>query len=262
MIHDETKVFCHLVVEEFLMANKMHATLNSFRSEWERPDENIAIPSWYNVALKLQMPELVSRDTQKTTVLENVINALTKESSIRSRRPIEVVASALTMPKNTMLPDISDPQGPFPVDTLRLTQSADGRKERKKPATPGPAIISGPPHQDTTFAAAMHRGNKNSARASSKLDHVMQRLMGDTTNLISSKLIPTEIIDKYAPTKQVIILLLRMYLSFTLRFSLPTLRLCLVVVSFDFSKLTARHNRYLFVVSLILLSFCLIFLVH
>ena len=200
--HDEMNIFCHLVVEEFLMANQMHTTLNAFRTEWERPDETIAIPSWYNVALKLQMPELISKDTKSSTVLENMINALTKESSIRSRRPIEVIAHALMMPKNTILPDISDPQGPFPVDTLRQTKSADGRKERKKPPTPGPAIISGPSHPDTTFAAAMHRGNKNSARASVKLDQVMQRLIGDTTNLIPSKLLPAEIIDKYAP-KQV-----------------------------------------------------------
>ena len=208
VIHDEMNVFCHLVVEEFLMGNKMHTTLNAFRKEWDRPNNTIAIPSWYNVALKLQMPELISKDNKTTTVLENMIHALTKESSIRSRRPIEVIAHALTMPKNTILPDISDPQGPFPVDTLRQTQSADGRKERKKPATPGPAIISGPPHQDTTFAAAMHRGNKNSARASVKLDQVMQRLIGDTTNLIPSKLLPAEVIDKYAPAKQVSFLLL------------------------------------------------------
>lgn len=193
-----------MVIEEFLMNKNMSSTLREFRREWDRPSDDATIPSWYNVALKLQMPELVSfvgdNGTSQNSVLQNLVKALALESSIRSRRPMELTTLGLvTMPRPTALPDSSEPQGPFPPNITRQTQSAD-RKDRKKAPTPGPAIvIAGPGHMDTSHAAAMSRGNKVTARQSSKLDQVMQKIVSDTSSLIPSKLIPIAPIDKYAP---------------------------------------------------------------
>ena len=200
----DIETFSHMVIEEFLMNKNMTSTLAEFRREWDRPSDDVSIPSWYNVALKLQMPELVSfvgeNGNSQNSVLQNLVKALAQESSIRSRRPMELTTQGLvTMPRPTALPDSSEPQGPFPSNITRQTQSAD-RKDRKKAPTPGPAIIAnGPGHLDTSHAAAMSRGNKVTARQSSKLDQVMQKIVSDTSSLIPSKLVPIAPTDKYAP---------------------------------------------------------------
>jgi len=205
--------FCYMVVEEFLMMKGMHSTLREYREEWDRPGDEVTIPSWYNVALKLQMPELLGRGggdnnhdhDEATTLLYHIVKALAHESSVRSRRPMELTAHGLvTMPRPTVLPDATEPQGPFPPTemTNRRSHSAD-RKERKKAATPGPAVVSGiVSHPSNTYAAAMGRGNKVSARQSSQLDQAMQRILADTSSLIPSKLVPIAPVDKYAPVKQ------------------------------------------------------------
>ena len=206
--------FCCMVVEEFLMMKGMQSTLREFRGEWDRPDDSVTIPSWYNVALKLQMPELVGRrdnnhdndESSSPTLLYHIVKALAHESSVRSRRPMELTAHGLvTMPRPTVLPDTSEPHGPFPAETtatLRHSHSAD-RKDRKKAPTPGPAVVSGGAKQPSnTYASAMGRGNKVSARQSAQLDQAMQRILADTSSLIPSKLVPIAPVDKYAPVKQ------------------------------------------------------------
>lgn len=62
--------------------------------------------------MKLRLPELVSECKKDGSVLENLVIALARESSIRNRRPTEVTISGLaTMPKTTVLPSISsEPQ--------------------------------------------------------------------------------------------------------------------------------------------------------
>ena len=200
---EDLDIFCHLVIEQFLLEKNLFATLRSFRSEWDRPDDTVTMPTWYNVALKLQMPELISSDDNHNfpTVLESAINALTQESSKRTRRPMDVIAHGLlTMPRVTVLPDMSEPTSPFPPNV----PSSVEKKERKKAATPGSAVIASPA-ANNSYAAAMNRGNRVTARASSKLDLVMQSITADTTSLIPSKLVPIAPIDKYAPIKQVIL---------------------------------------------------------
>ena len=199
---EDLDIFCHLVIEQFLLEKNLFATLRSFRSEWDRPDDTVTMPTWYNVALKLQMPELISSDDNNNfpTVLESAINALAQESSKRTRRPMDVVARGLvSMPRVTILPDMSEPTpSPFPPNAPMSVE----KKERKKAATPGKSTITSPP-PNNSYAAAMTRGNRVTARASSKLDLVMQSITADTTSLIPSKLVPIAPIDKYAPIKQV-----------------------------------------------------------
>ncbi len=103
------ETFCYMAVEEFLIKKDMKATLSSFKSEYVRPNEEYGIISWYEVALKLHLPELINNGLKSASILENIIGALIKESSIKTRRPPDVTISGLaTMPRVTSLPQIVD----------------------------------------------------------------------------------------------------------------------------------------------------------
>ena len=106
--------FCHMVIEEYLMRKNMYKTLSEFRREWSsRPEEDIAMLSWYEVAMRLRLPDVVEEGSKDMTVLENMSNAIIKDSSVRARRSSEIIAQGLaTMPKKKPLPDIT------PVSTL------------------------------------------------------------------------------------------------------------------------------------------------
>lgn len=82
--------------------------------------------SWFEVALKLRLPELISQNSKDRSILENVVQALVRESSVRSRQPPEVILTGLAaMPKTSTLPHIVDhhqethhiplPRSPAPV---------------------------------------------------------------------------------------------------------------------------------------------------
>jgi hypothetical protein len=63
--------------------------------------------SWYDIALKLRLPELAAQSKRNRTLLENLVNALVNESAVRNRRSTEVTVSGLaTMPKSTTLPTL------------------------------------------------------------------------------------------------------------------------------------------------------------
>ena len=82
--------FCHMVVEEFLMRKNLTNTLEEFRQEWSaRPEEDTAMLSWYEVAMRLRLPDVVEEGSKDMTVLENMSNAIIKESSVRARRSAE-----------------------------------------------------------------------------------------------------------------------------------------------------------------------------
>ncbi len=70
------------------------------------------------------MPELVSECKKDGTVLENLVIALARESSIRNRRPTEVTISGLaTMPKTTILPTIVSEPPSISLSIPKSTQS-------------------------------------------------------------------------------------------------------------------------------------------
>jgi hypothetical protein len=99
------ETFCFMMIEEFLMRKKMTETLSQFRSEWIRPDEEAATFSWYEVCMKLRLPEILDSAPSKSTILENVASTLIKESSLRMRAPVDVVVKGLAkMPKPKPLP--------------------------------------------------------------------------------------------------------------------------------------------------------------
>lgn len=81
-----------------------------------------AVVSWFEVALKLRLPELISQNSKDRSILENVVQALVRESSVRSRQPPEVILTGLAaMPKTVTLPHIVDHQQE--VHTLPIPRS-------------------------------------------------------------------------------------------------------------------------------------------
>ena len=61
--------------------------------------------SWYDVALKLRLPDIISQGSADSTVLENLVGTLVKESSLRTRRTTDLtVAGLATMPRPRSLP--------------------------------------------------------------------------------------------------------------------------------------------------------------
>ena len=104
--------FTHLVIEDFLRKKNMNNTLRQFKEEWSetRPSEDDAILSWYEISMKLRLPDIVgiNEDNANSTVLENISLALMRESSLRARRGIEIITEGLaTLPKVKPLPNIT-----------------------------------------------------------------------------------------------------------------------------------------------------------
>lgn len=86
------------------MQKGMHNTLEEFRKEWDRPDENVTLLSWYEMALKLHLPEIASR-AKYNSVLENVSWEMMSDAAMRMRKTPEVVVSGMAMvPKVPRLP--------------------------------------------------------------------------------------------------------------------------------------------------------------
>ena len=99
------EVFCHMIFEEFLMKKNLHATLAQFRSEWDRPSDEVGMLSWYETALKLRLPELAQQGGGGDTVIENLVTALLREASMKSRRAPEVLVAGLAaLPRPRNLP--------------------------------------------------------------------------------------------------------------------------------------------------------------
>ena len=105
-------VFCHMLIEDYLRRKNMPNTLDYFREEWgdDRPHEDDTVMSWYEIAMKLRLPEIIQEGSAGMSVVENLALALVRESSLRARRKIEVTVQGLcTMPKMKPLPNIQPP---------------------------------------------------------------------------------------------------------------------------------------------------------
>lgn len=106
--------FGFMVVEEFLKKKGMSSTLNELRHEWNRPSDEESLVTWYDIALKLRLPELINISappmagttsssktgssatlSPNTPILESLLFALVRESSLRNRRPVDVTMSGL-----------------------------------------------------------------------------------------------------------------------------------------------------------------------
>ena len=107
---DQFDVFCHLLVEDFLRRKNMTETSSCFRREWQnKPNEDISMMSWYETALKLRLPEIISEGTENMSTIEKMTLALIREASVRARRGIDVIVQGLAaVPKPKPLPSITN----------------------------------------------------------------------------------------------------------------------------------------------------------
>ncbi|RYG96028.1 hypothetical protein EON65_55035 [archaeon] len=147
--------FCHLIIEDFLTRKQMKDTLQSFRTEWNRPTEELVMFSWYELALRLRLPELIEQNRKEDAVLPNLVSALIQESSIRNRRPPEVTISGLAMqPRPVALPTLAPPPDthertvkgteqvsrPPPIK-INFEQEFKQRKDSQAANNPAPKLV-------------------------------------------------------------------------------------------------------------------------
>jgi hypothetical protein len=194
---DETyEIFCFMVIEEFLMKKNMHDSLRSFRSEWKRPAEDVTLLSWYEVALKLRLPDLVGADSANKCVLSNLVHALVQESSIRSRRPAEVTVTGLAS-----LPRITSVSNTNAVAASR--DSAFGYQanvEKDAFITSHQLFQKNKPAEDSNQKGTqMVTGKKSSPRRSSPRKPRIR--MSTETSAVVQKHIDALTGDKFAKTK-------------------------------------------------------------
>lgn len=124
------ETFSFMAIEEFFKKKNMPQTLAAMRTEWNRPGEvrNIhlylklsiyliyfgcsislkeeVMISWYDVALKLRLPELLTDSPKHLSIVENLIKALVREASLKTRRTEQNTLSGLhrNNPHATSLP--------------------------------------------------------------------------------------------------------------------------------------------------------------
>jgi hypothetical protein len=119
--------FCFMVLEEFMMKKGLTKTLDAFRSEYSIKDQVIiyysqniiicgkyfsqqasATMNWYDLILKLHMSDLPPNCSHGDPVLENIVKYLISESSVRMRKPQEVIVRGLaSVPKSfSTMPNI------------------------------------------------------------------------------------------------------------------------------------------------------------
>lgn len=116
--------FVHMIIEEYLMKKGMDNTLREFREEWKRPNDEETLLSWYEISLKLHLPEMSCNAEQYPTVIENLSQELMTEASLRMRRPSEVILTGLaTAPKSSSLPAIEMHPQPTTVFEKKVRES-------------------------------------------------------------------------------------------------------------------------------------------
>jgi hypothetical protein len=125
---EQVTIFSHLIIEEFLRKNQMAQTLENFQNEWKnKPDETMSHLSWINIALKLHLPSLMN---QNQSIIENILNLLLTNSSIRMRTEPEVLINGLAdiprMKSNMQIPPLP------PLSPCLTTSSLDGITSNKK----------------------------------------------------------------------------------------------------------------------------------
>jgi hypothetical protein len=102
--------FCHMLVEDFLMRKNLTDTLDTFRNEYDRPREDISMLSWYEMTMKMRLPEMIRESPSSFTVMENVINnTIQNVSHITRRKPQVVVEGLATLPIASKLPNVVPP---------------------------------------------------------------------------------------------------------------------------------------------------------
>lgn len=80
--------------------------------------QDVTMFSWYEVALKLRLPDIIAKGSAEKSVLDNLVNALVQESSLRTRRSAEVTVSGLCSAQKTVsLPQLETSCFDFQTNT-------------------------------------------------------------------------------------------------------------------------------------------------
>lgn len=174
--------FCLMVLEEFLSKKKMKDTLETFRTEWKtqhnRPAEDVMLFSWYDVALKLRLPELMAEANASSsstssggggqkTVLESLVKALVKSSAVKNRRSEEVTVSGLaTLPRRTALP---------PMNTQELEEDLEQEQQQQQRS---PSVKESPSKTNNTSLSSKMRSPDEKQRSRQSI--VSKRSHGDS----------------------------------------------------------------------------------
>lgn len=133
-LDEKLEIFSFMVLEDFLMRKEMKDTLRLFRKEWQRPSDDLTMLSWYELSVKLHMPQMVDSGSEEKSTLENIVNALVQESSIRSRRSPDVVCNGLAaMTKSSTFPSLKkssyDYESNVSNDVFALTSKVEAKKD-------------------------------------------------------------------------------------------------------------------------------------
>ena len=111
--------------------------------------KDTSLLSWYDISLKLHLSEIMKNATRET-VLENMAGALMEESSVRLRKPLEVIVKGLaTLPTvkpnssmRTMEPEVNETKDFTPIEEnlspnfsepVRNSRSKSKKEFRKTP---------------------------------------------------------------------------------------------------------------------------------
>eukprot|EP01036_Dinobryon_divergens_P033701 gene33701-43559_t len=115
--------FCHMIIEEYLTRKQLKATLDTFREESKKAYDDSAIISWYEIALKLRLPELVDickkggsggKNTAlpTSTLMHCLVQSLLRDSSLKNRRPVDVTLTGLASSIQRNHNAVSEPPSP------------------------------------------------------------------------------------------------------------------------------------------------------
>jgi hypothetical protein len=86
--------------------------------------------SWYEIGLRLRMPDIISQNSKDLTIVENLVRALVRESSVRTRRPVEVAVKGLA--------PLPTPVNNFPqlMQSTKLSKFDGGMAEKTSSFSP------------------------------------------------------------------------------------------------------------------------------
>jgi hypothetical protein len=151
--------------------------------------------SWYDIALRLRLPELIEQHRKDDSVLINLVSALIKESSIRNRRPEEVTVSGLAVLPKPVLPLVVDnrpisPQSALPspkappintkLDSNNMPINNTPKKETSKPLILRRIVEHNNSHKNNKASAENWVPDELRRRSIERDIHTSKAILADT----------------------------------------------------------------------------------
>lgn len=147
--------------------------------------------SWYEIILRLKLPELMAHNSsfsRDRSILEHLVEALIRESSVRSRQAPEVVLTGLaSAPRTaTLLPQLAEHNYDYHTK-IAVNSTATATENKKKPAMSRTDTV-------TNFYIKRHLDSLEKLGLGSSSSSSNRQAVKVTANTVSSEAwIPTEI---------------------------------------------------------------------